>query len=164
MATQTVTAEPKAAEPKAAEPKAAESKAAEPKATGSRRRKQGVGARARARALAKQEAGPVQYVRDRPFAAQEASSTPQAAVAQDGNHSVQETQQTDDGEEKATPLPLRRGDIVVTVPSDKFRQAVELEVQCLIRVGADWKVHFCRSTYTAWLRNFGKTYHLKQPK
>ena len=60
-------------------------------------------------------------------------------------------------------LPLRRGDIVVSVPSPKFPRSVKLEVLCLIWSSAkgDYAVHFRGNPHKAWLRNLGRTYTKK---
>ena len=66
--------------------------------------------------------------------------------------------------EKAT-LPLKRGDVVVTVPSDMFPESVELTVNNLIYNPnrKDWMVTFTSpGSQHAWLnKNLGRSFEKK---
>ena len=62
-------------------------------------------------------------------------------------------------------LSLQKGDVVVTVPSDRFPVSLELTVSNLVfnPSRGDWMVTFTNDgSDHAWLSNFGRSYHRKK--
>jgi len=132
------------------------------KTTAPRRRRKGAAAKARERAQKRAELCA-------PANNSEFNGPHLAGEAEDGQGQGGDAESNDAGSNDANGvdikqandarvLPLKRGDIVVTVPSPKFPKSVELEVLCLIPTGDDFAVHFVRNRFKAWLRNFGHTY------
>ncbi|MDC0367081.1 hypothetical protein OAM67_01505 [bacterium] len=103
-----------------------------------RRKRKGKGARARARRLEAQEQK----------AAEQAKAEGQARVL---------------AAQKAK-LPLKKGDVVVTVPSERFPKSTELVVYNFHwhNTRGDWMVSFSDDgSNFAWLKNLGRSYFLK---
>ena len=68
-------------------------------------------------------------------------------------------------EKQKAQLGLKKGDVVITVPSDRFPESVELTVNNLVYNPnrGDWMVTFDNDGSShAWLNNLGRTYYKKE--
>lgn len=88
----------------------------------------------------------------------------QARAAQEAAEKEAKEEKRQTLEKQKAQLDLKKGDVVITVPSDRFPEPVELTVNNLVfnPNRGDWMVTFDNGgSNHAWLNNLGRTYYKK---